>query len=118
MSPNNLDILTKILELTCSCNVLIITCISGIIGVLAYRAQVKSILITQWTTFKILLQDQEAAYTSFLFQKTSDNDVDESIREEALKKIRDRKAELNKEIYELERQLGLVKENKKKKREM
>lgn len=105
-----LMLIKELIELSCTLILLIITGVSAIIAIFAYQAQRKSILITQWTTFKMLLEDKEQAYSRFVLQKAQkDDETTDVILEETFQRMQKRIIEIKRDINSLEKQLGLGK---------
>lgn len=107
-----ITLINDLTGLLCTFILLIITGASALIALFAYEAQRKSILITQWTTFKMLLESQEQAI-GLLVLKSSPTDIDNETNEEVLKetirRMQEREKEIQQEMNFIEKKLGLKK---------
>jgi hypothetical protein len=108
MTVENIMLYKELIELVCTLILLIITGASALIALSAYKAQIKSIQITQWTTLKLLREDIEQTYSLLVLRNMPENDLTaKNALNETIQRMQDRKTEIQGEIRSLEKQLGL-----------
>lgn len=108
MTLDQLIFFKELIELLCTLILLIITGASAIIALSAYRAQTRSIIITQWTTFKMLLESQEQTYGMLVLKvNQTDDETHDKVLKETIQRMHERKMEIQHEMTVLEKKLGL-----------